>query len=92
MTDSYVEKLGARTSEGSIRKLFETHGGVCRVHIVNVVADQDASHRNCFGLVEMTNDVEAQEAIAALNGADLEGSTISVQEALTKRMGSSGGE
>ena len=90
MTNLYVDNLSARTSESSVRKLFETHGSVCRVHIVTVVSDQDASQPSCFGLVEMANDVEGQEAIAALNGTEFGGRTIRVNEAVTKRMGSTG--
>ena len=89
MTNLYVDNLSARTSESSIRKLFERHGSVCRVHIVTVVSDQDASQPSCFGLVEMANDVEGEKAIAALNGTEFGGSTIRVTQALTKRMGSS---
>jgi RNA recognition motif-containing protein len=91
VTDLYVDNLSARTSESSIRKLFERHGSVCRVHIVTV-SDQDASQPSCFGLVEMANDVEGEKAIAALNGTEFGGSTIRVTEALTKRMGSSGAD
>jgi RNA recognition motif-containing protein len=92
VTNLYVDNLSARTSENSIRKLFEKHGSVCRVHIVTVVTDQDARQPSCFGLVEMANDVEGQKAIAALNGTEFGGSTIRVNEALTKRMGSSGAD
>ena len=92
MTNLYVDNLSARTSESSIRKLFERHGSVCRVHIVTVVTDQEASQPSCFGLVEMANDVEGHKAIAALNGTGFGGSTIRVNEALTKRMGSSGAD
>ena len=92
VTNLYVDNLSARASESSIRKLFERHGSVCRVHIVTVVTDQDANRPSCFGLVEMANDLEGQKAIAALNGTKFGGSTIRVNEALTKRMGSSDAE
>jgi RNA recognition motif-containing protein len=92
VTDLYVDNLSAGTSESSIRKLFERHGSVCRVHIVTVVSDQDASQFSRFGLVEMANEVEGQKAIDALNGTKFGGSTIRVNEALTKRMGSSAAE
>src|ERR1017187_7058999 len=92
VTNLYVDNLSARTSESSIRKLFERHGSVCRVHIVTVVSDQDASQPCRLGLVEMATDVEGEKAIAALNGTKFGGSTIRVNEALTKRMGSSGAE
>ena len=92
MTDIYVDNLSAGTSESSIRKLFETHGNVGRVHIVTVVSDQDASQPSRFGLVEMANKVEGRKAIDALNGTEFCGSTIRVSEAQTKRMGSSGAD
>ena len=92
VTNLYVDNLAARTSESSIRKLFERHGSVCRVQIVTVVSDQDASQFCRLGLVEMATDVEGQKAIAALSGTKFGGSTIRVNEALTKRMGSSGAE
>ena len=88
VTDIYVDNLSAGTSESSIRKLFETHGSVCRVHIVTVVSDEDASQPSRFGLVEMANEVEGQKAFDALNGTEFCGSTIQVSEAQTKRMGS----
>jgi RNA recognition motif-containing protein len=92
VTNLYVDNLSTRTSESSVRKLFERHGSVCRVHIVTVVSDQDASQPCRLGLVEMAKDVEGQKAIAALNGTKFGGSTIRVNEALTKRMSLSAAE
>jgi RNA recognition motif-containing protein len=74
----YVGNLGFGASEESIRALFEPHGTVTRV---NIVTDRDTGQPRGFGFVEMPNAGEAEKAIAAINGTDLEGRTLDVKEA-----------
>ena len=64
--------------EQSVRSLFETHRTVGQVKIVT---DRDTGQPRGFGFVEMTNEAEAQKAIDALNGRDLDGKTLNVNEA-----------
>ena len=72
--------------EQSVRSLFETHGTVGQVKIVT---DRDTGQPRGFGFVEMSNDAEAQKAIDALNGRDLDGKTLNVNE--TRPNGDGGG-
>jgi RNA recognition motif-containing protein len=77
----YVGNLSFGASEESIRALFEPHGTVSRV---TIVTDRDTDQPRGFGFVEMANDGEAEKAIAAVNGSDLEGRTLNVTEARPK--------
>ena len=61
--------------------MFETHGTVGRV---NIVTDRDTGQPRGFGFVEMANDGEGEKAIAAVNGTDLDGRTLNVNEARPK--------
>jgi cold-inducible RNA-binding protein len=72
--------------EQSVHSLFETHGTVGQVKIVT---DRDTGQPRGFGFVEMSNDAEAQKAIDALNGRDLDGKTLNVNE--TRPNGDGGG-
>jgi RNA recognition motif-containing protein len=84
----YVGNLSYQASEESVRALFETYGTVGRV---NIVTDRDTGQPRGFGFVEMANDGEGEKAIAAVNGMDLDGRTLSVNEARPKVDRSSGG-
>jgi cold-inducible RNA-binding protein len=84
----YVGNLSFGASEESLRSLFETYGTVGRV---NIVTDRDTGQPRGFGFVEMANDGEGEKAIAAVNGRDLDGRTLSVNEARPKTERSSGG-
>ena len=89
MKNIFVGNLSFGTSEEAVRSLFEAHGTVDRV---NIVRDRDTGQPRGFGFVEMTNDNEGQNAIAALNGRDLDGRTLNVNEARPKtERGFSGG-
>jgi len=77
----YVGNLSFGASEESVRALFEVHGTVDRV---NIVTDRDTGQPRGFGFVEMANDSEGEKAIAAVNGMDLDGRTLSVNEARPK--------
>ena len=88
MKNIFVGNLSFGATEESIRSLFETHGTVGRV---NIVTDRDTGQPRGFGFVEMSNDSEGEKAIAALNGTDLDGRTLNVNEARPKPERSHGG-
>ena len=81
MKNIFVGNHSFGTSEEAVRSLFEAHGTVDRV---NIVRDRDTGQPRGFGFVEMTNDNEGQNAISALNGRDLDGRTLNVNEARPK--------
>ena len=68
--------------------MFETYGTVDRV---SIVTDRDTGQARGFGFVEMGNDAEGQQAISALNGKDLDGRAMNVNEARPKADRGSGG-
>jgi cold-inducible RNA-binding protein len=86
MTNIFVGNLSFGATEASIRSLFEGHGAVDRV---SVVTDRETGRARGFAFVEMANDAEGQRAIASLNGRDLDGRTLTINEAKPK--GSTGG-
>ncbi len=88
MKNIYVGNLSFATSEETVRSLFETHGTVDRV---NIARDRDTGQPRGFAFVEMSNDNEANQAMAALNGRDVDGRTLNVNEARPKTERSFGG-
>jgi len=88
MKKLYVGNLSYGATEATIRSLFEQHGAV---ESVNVITDRDTGRSKGFGFVEMTNDAEAQRAIAALNGKEIDGRALTVNEARPKEERSGGG-
>jgi len=82
--------LDFSATEDSIRSLFEPYGAIERV---SLVTDRDTGRSRGFAFVEMTNSDEADKAIAALNGTNLGGRALNVNEARPKtdRGGSGGG-
>jgi RNA recognition motif-containing protein len=81
MKNIYVGNLSSGASEESVRALFEVHGTVGRV---NIVTDRDTGEPRGFGFVEMANDGQGEKAIAAVNGMDLDGRSLNVNEARPK--------
>jgi len=77
----FVGNLSFRTTEESVRSLFDTHGDIERV---SIVTDRDTGRSRGFGFVEMPNDAEAQRAITALSGRELEGRSLTINEARPK--------
>ena len=90
MKNIFVGNLDFNVSEDELRSLFGTYGQVDRV---SIVTDRDTGRSRGFGFVEMANAEEGEKAIAALNGTQLAGRTLNVNEARPKaeRVGSGGG-
>ena len=88
MKNIFVGNLDFSATESSVRALFEPYGKVERV---NLVTDRYTGRSRGFAFVEMTESAEADRAIAALNGADLEGRALNVNEARPKTQGGRGG-
>jgi len=86
----YVGNLSYDTTEDELRELFSTHG---TVESVNLITESGSGRSKGFGFVEFRDDQEANAAIAALNGTDLRGRAINVNQARPKaeRGGSGGG-
>lgn len=90
MKNIFVGNLDFGATEQSIRALFEPYGAIERV---NVVTDRDTGQPRGFAFVEMTHANEADRAISALNGTNLGGRALNVNEARPKpdRAGGGGG-
>ena len=81
MKNLYVGNLPHSTTEAELRTVFEAHGAVEKV---SVVTDRETGRSRGFGFVEMTNPAEADKAIAALNGTELSGRALKINEAQPK--------
>jgi RNA recognition motif-containing protein len=88
MKKIYVGNLNFSVTEAALRSLFEAYGSVASV---NIVTDRDSGQPRGFGFVEMTNDAAAAKAINGLNGRDLEGRRLNVNEARPKPERAGGG-
>ena len=88
MKNIFVGNLSFNSSEATLRSMFEAHGTVDRV---SIVTDRDTGQARGFGFVEMSNNAEGDRAIAALNGAELDGRALNVNEARPKTERSGGG-
>ena len=74
----YVGNLPYGVTDSALAQMFEAHG---TVQSAQVIMDRDTGRSKGFGFVEMGSDAEAQAAIAALNGQQLEGRALTVNEA-----------
>lgn len=88
MKNLYIGNLPHSTTESELRNLFETHGAVEKI---TLVTDRDTGRSRGFGFVEMSSASEADKAIAALNGSDLGGRTLTINEAKPKSQRPRGG-
>ena len=88
MKNIFVGNLSFGTTEDTVRSLFQTYGNVERV---NLITDRDTGQARGFGFVEMSNDAEADRAIAGLNGKEIDGRALNVNEARPKAERGSGG-
>ena len=84
----FVGNLDFNTSEDELRHLFEVYGQVDRV---SIMTDRETGRSRGFGFVEMANAEEGEKAIAGLNGSQLGGRTLNVNEARPKVERSGGG-
>jgi len=78
----FVGNLAFATTEDTIRSLFDEHGAV---ESVALITDRDTGRSRGFAFVEMSDDSQAESAIAALNGMELDGRALNVNEARPKR-------
>ena len=74
----YVGNLSFETTENDLQDLFEQHGAV---NEVNLMMDRMTGKSRGFAFVTMNEKAEAEAAISALNGKELNGRTLSVSEA-----------
>ena len=74
----YVGGLPYSVTEGRLQEIFEAHG---TVESARVISDKFTGQSRGFGFVEMSSGGEAQKAIEALNGTQLDGRTLVVNEA-----------
>ena len=74
----YVGGLPFSVTEGQLQEIFAAHG---TVESAKVIADKFTGQSRGFGFVEMSSSGEAQKAIDALNGTQLDGRTLTVNEA-----------
>jgi cold-inducible RNA-binding protein len=81
MKNLFVGNLSFRTTETELRALFEPFGQIARIHIAT---DRDTGRSRGFAFVDMPNDEEATRAMTALNGKDLDGRPLKVNEARPK--------
>lgn len=88
MKNIFVGNLSFNTNEDELRQIFEGYGQVDRV---SIMTDRDTGRSRGFGFVEMTSNDDGEKAIAGLNGSQLGGRTINVNEARPKAERGSGG-
>ncbi len=88
MTNIFVGNLSYQTTQEELEALFTAYGAVERVSIVR---DRDTGQPRGFAFVEMTSSAEAQQAIAGLNGRELNGRAMNVNEARPREPRTGGG-
>jgi cold-inducible RNA-binding protein len=87
MTNIFVGNLSFQTTQEELQAAFATYGNVERV---NIVTDRDSGQPRGFAFVEMTDRSAAEAAISNLNGSDLNGRAMNVNEARPKPQGGGG--
>jgi RNA recognition motif-containing protein len=88
VTNIFVGNLNFQTTQEELRDIFSPYG---TVEAVNLITDRETGRARGFAFVEMANRNEAENAIAALNGAELNGRAMNVNEARPKSQGGGGG-
>ena len=81
MKSLFVGNMSFQTTEADLTALFQPFGQIGRIHIVT---DRETGRARGFAFVEMPNDAEAAKAIAALDGKELGGRNLKVNEARPK--------
>ena len=84
----YVGNLSYDVTDSALEQLFAAHG---TVQSAQVIMDRDTGRSKGFGFVEMSSDQEAKAAIAALNGAQVGGRSLTVNEAKPREDRGGGG-
>jgi cold-inducible RNA-binding protein len=84
----YVGNLTYGVTDGELEQMFAAHG---TVQSAQVIMDRDTGRSKGFGFVEMSSDQEAQAAIAAMNGKDVNGRNLTVNEAKPREDRGGGG-
>jgi len=87
MNNIFVGNLSYQTTQEDLLAAFSQYGNVEKV---NIVTDRDTGQPRGFAFVEMTDPQEAQRAITSLNGAELNGRALNVNEARPKPTGGGG--
>ena len=88
MKNIFVGNLSFGATEDAVRSMFEAYGTVDRV---SIVTDRETGRARGFGFVEMSADDAAERAIAALNGRELDGRALNINEARPKEDRGGGG-
>jgi cold-inducible RNA-binding protein len=88
MKNIFVGNLSFGTTEDTLRSMFDSYGTVDRV---NIVTDRDTGQARGFAFVEMGVDAEGNSAINGLNGKEVDGRALNVNEARPKPERGSGG-
>lgn len=88
MTNIFVGNLSYQTTQDELQQAFAAYGTVERV---NIITDRDTGQPRGFAFVEMSDQREAETAISQLNGAQLNGRAMNVNEARPKPTGGFGG-
>ena len=88
MKNIFVGNLAFGATEDSVRALFERYGTVDRV---NIITDRETGRSRGFAFVEMGDNAQADRAIEGLNGYQLDGRALNVNEARPKSEGGGGG-
>lgn len=87
-TKLFVGGLSWNTDSAGLRSAFERHGEVTEA---TVITDRETGRSRGFGFVTFSDANDAQSAISAMNGAELDGRTLNVNEAQERRGGGGGG-
>ena len=83
----YVGNLSFNTTSDGLAELFGTVG---TVESANIIEDRETGRSRGFGFVEMPSDAEGQDAIAKLNGKEIDGRALKVNEAKPQNSGGGG--
>ncbi len=85
----YVGNLSWDTTEDALRAAIEETGGTCKD--IHIVTDRETGRPRGFAFAEMSNDAEAKAVIEAMDGKDLQGRNLTVNEAKPRPTGGGGG-
>ncbi len=88
-TRLYVGNLSFNTTEDTLRAALEEGGGTCKD--IHIVTDRDTGRPRGFGFAEMADESQAQAVIEAMDGKDLDGRTLTVNEAKPRAPRGGGG-